>query len=398
LGPHCPDLGIVADTNERLSLVARTLGDLGIFTGVDQLENFANLKNLIPVAEMKSSVPVIEWEVGERVELPSEYVMKGARHSVADLLDRTSTSAILVIRDGKIRSENYWHTGGRDVQWISMSVAKSFVSALVGLLLQEGRIRSVTDAINDYIDVPAGSAYDGVSIRDILLMSSGARWSEDYSDPKSDARMLQYAMSGEIGDLDDFVRSMHREREPGTVCRYNSGDTQVLGLLIRKASGMSVSHYMQTRLMEPLGFEQPGYWLTDMAGNEAVFAGLNLVARDFARLGQLYCDGGVFNGQQVINAEWVRDSVHVTAPQCAEYAEPGMAPVGYGYQWWIPKEPAGSFTGIGVYNQFVFVEPKSRTVVVKLSANRVYGMSPTNEGNLEEENLALLNTIVGLDF
>lgn len=378
--------------------MGKTIGDLGIFTGVDQLENFANLKNLIPVAEMVSTRPPLPWAQGDPISLPSEYVLNGEKKSVEELLERTSTSALIIIRDGKIRFEQYWKTGGPQVQWISMSVAKSFVSALVGLLVADGAIRSIDDAISDYIEVVPGSAYDGVSIKNVLLMSTGARWSEDYSDPTSDALKLMLAMAGEGGDLDDFVRNMHKELEPGTVCRYNSGDTQVLGLLIRNASGKSVTEFMQERLMGPLGFEEAGYWLTDVAGNEAVFAGLNLVPRDFARLGQLYCDGGKFNGIQVIDPNWVKDSVRITSPQCELPADPEFPAIGYGYQWWLPTEPKGSFSAIGVYNQFVFVEPTSRTVVVKLSANRTYGSSTLNKDNLEIENLALLKCLVETEF
>lgn len=378
--------------------MTKTIADLGVFSGIDQTENFANLKNLIPVVEMKSSAPIKHWTVGEPIKLPEEYDLVGQKQSVQEILDRTSTSALVILRDGKIRYENYWRTGGPDVQWISMSVAKSFVSALIGLLVAEGKIRSIEDLITDYITVDPGSAYDGVSIKNVLLMSSGARWSEDYSDPTSDAVNLQLAMAGVTGDLDDFVRGMQKDIEPGSQCRYNSGDTQVLGLLIRNASGVSVAEYMQKKLMEPLGFEKPAYWLTDIAGNEAVFAGLNVVARDFARLGQLYCDGGMFDGVQVLDPQWVKDSVRVTAPQCDFPVEPGMPPVGYGYQWWIPKEPQGVFSAIGVYNQFVYVEPKSRTVIVKLSANQTYGLSPENKDNLEMENMALLQTLVEMDF
>lgn len=378
--------------------MTRTIRDLGIFTGVDQVENFANMKHLIPVSEMISTAPVKTWPQSEKIDLPKTCEVNGVSTSVQDILDLTSTSALLVIRDGKIRSENYWRTGGADVQWISMSVAKSFVSALIGLLVADGKIRSIEDPITDYITVTPGSAYDGVSIKNILLMSSGARWSEDYSDPNSDARNLMQAMAGEGGDLDDFVRNMHKELEPGTVCRYNSGDTQVLGLLIRSASGMSVTQFTRERLMEPLGFEMPGYWLTDVAGNEAVFAGLNLVARDFARLGQLFCDGGVFEGVQILDPEWVKNSTTVTAPQCEIPDEPGLPPIGYGYQWWVPAEPKGSFSAIGVYNQFVFVDPSTRTVIVKLSANRTYGQSASNDDNREMENMALLTTIAGMNF
>src|SRR5690625_1652750 len=146
-----------------------TFADLGLFTGISQSENFADLKNLIPVREMTPATNPRPWPLGDSIELPEHFETHDSRLEVNEVLARTATSALLVLRDGAIRYENYWNTGGRDVQWISMSVAKSFVSALVGALVDEGTIRSIDDPITDYITVPAGSAYDGVKIRDILL-------------------------------------------------------------------------------------------------------------------------------------------------------------------------------------------------------------------------------------
>ena len=190
---------------------------------------------------------------------------------------------------------------------------------------------------------------------------------------------------------------MERALEPGTVCRYNSGDTQVLGLLIRTVTGGTIAEYMQKKLVEPLGFEYPSYWLLDGSGIEAAFAGLNLTARDFARLGELYRRGGNWHGTQVIDESWVRDSTHVTADQCV-LDEPGMPATGYGYQWWLPGVDTGIFTGIGVYNQFVFVNTNTNTTIVKLSANPTYGLSPSDDDNMEGANLALLHALSNAEF
>ncbi len=377
----------------------KTILDLGLFTGVSQSEHFGNLKNLIPVREMSPSATPIAWPEGEQIALPDTYSTAEGEQSVQALLERTSTSALLIIRDGEIRHESYYGTGGRDVQWLSMSVAKSFVSALVGQLVADGRIRSIDDPISEYIEVEEGSAYDGVSIRNVLLMSSGARWSEDYSDPQSDALGLSLALGGAQGDLDSFVRGMHKELTPGSVCRYNSGDTQALGMLIRAATGGTIADYMQQVLVEPLGFEYPSYWLIDGSGIEAAFAGLNLTARDYARLGELYRRGGEWNGRQVIPAEWVRDSVRQTAPQCKLSAQEEFADIAYGYQWWLPLDTSeGAFTAIGVYNQFVYVDPTTNTTIVKLSANQRYGLSLDESDNLEGANMALLHTLATMEF
>jgi CubicO group peptidase (beta-lactamase class C family) len=272
-------------------------------------------------------------------------------------------------------------------------VAKSFVSALVGLEVEDGSIAALTDPISDYIDVAPGSAYDGVPIRDVLQMSSGARWNEDYSDRTSDVFGISAALTG--GTLAQFVGRMTPELEPGTVCRYNSGDTQALGLLVARATGRSLASYMQERLVEPLGMTAPSAWLSDGV-SEAAFAGLNMTARDFARLGELYRNGGRVGEQQLLPAQWVRDSVTVTAPHLA----PGRVMIGeqplemgYGYQWWIPTGSDGEFTAIGVYNQFVHVDPRREVTIVKLSANRRYGISDTEADNREDENLALLRAL-----
>src|SRR5690606_12305237 len=153
-------------------------------------------------------------------------------------------------------------SGGRDVPWMSMSVAKSFVSTLVGIALHEGHIKSMDDRIDSYSPVFKGSAYEGVRIKDVLQMSSGARWNEDYSNPDSDALRLGNSLSPG-GSLDHFLAKTVNELPPGTVCRYNSADTQALGVLVAAATGKSMGEYMQDKLTMPLGMEYPSYWILD---------------------------------------------------------------------------------------------------------------------------------------
>jgi CubicO group peptidase (beta-lactamase class C family) len=369
---------------------------IGLFTGVPQHENFPRLKDIAPVGHMTPSSRPEELPEGAPIALPATYTYDGVERSIEEFFADTDTAALLILQDGAVRLERYALTGGRDVQWISWSVAKSYVSALVGIAVAEGHIRDIEEPISEYVPLPVGSAYHGVAIRHVLQMSSGARWNEDYSDPGSEIHRLGAMMAG-LGSLDEFVAGMVRESEPGTVCRYNSGETQALGSLLVAATGRSITDYMQEKLCEPLGMTGPGDWLLDRAGMEMAFAGLNLTARDFARIGELYRNDGVCNGRQVVPRDWVRASVVADAP----HLQPGRPlvgdhalPFGYGYQWWLPAGDRGEFAAIGVYNQFVFVDRSRRAVIVKLSANRAYGTTNEETTNREEETVEFLRAIL----
>lgn len=372
------------------------LGELGLFTGVPQYENFARLKELFAVKEMKASKRPHPFDEGALIQLPKYYEFEGKTRELDSLISGTHTSALFVLKDGKVRFEKYWLTGGRDVQWLSMSVAKSFVSALVGIAVSEGSIKSIEEPIDRYVSSLSKSAYAGVSVKNVLQMSSGARWNEDYSNPNSEIFGLGMAMAAG-GSLDAFVPTLVNESKPGTICRYNSAETQALGMLLVAATGQSLADYMHEKLCEPLGMEFPSYWLVDSKGREMAFAGLNMAARDFAKLGQLFLDRGVWSGRQVVPADWVAASTKFDASHLAP-GKPVVSdhafPLGYGYQWWLPPGNRGEFSGIGVYNQYVYVDPSRGVVIVKLSANPAYGTSKEEETNKDYENIAGMRAIV----
>jgi CubicO group peptidase (beta-lactamase class C family) len=372
-----------------------TIAELGLFTGAPQHENFSRIKDLIVTREMAPSSKPTAWPEGDPITLPPTYSFDGQSRSTKSFLEDTDTWGLLVLIDGVVRYESYPLGGRSDVQWLSMSAAKSFVSALVGIALEEGHIATIDDPISDYVPVQAGSAYDGVSIRHLLQMSSGARWDESHSDQDSDISRLTAVMAN-LGTADDFVASAVPQTEPGTVCRYSSSETQALGALVTRATGRTLSEYMQEKLCEPLGMESPGYWAVDSAGMEMAFGGLNMTARDFARLGELYRNGGLWQGAQIIPADWVRDSVTVVAPHL-EAGQPWVGSqtvdLGYGYQWWIPAGDRGEFTAIGAYNQFIYVDRASRTTIVKLSANRRYGTTELESDNRVAETVVFLRAI-----
>jgi CubicO group peptidase (beta-lactamase class C family) len=373
------------------------LTDLRLFTGAAQHDNFCRMHELVDTRPMAPSATPRAWATGAPVDLPESLEFMGRTLSADKLLAETDTAALVVVKDGVIRHERYTLTGGPHVPWMSMSVAKSFISALVGIALDEGLIGDIEEPISKYVPVDPGSAYDGVAIRSVLQMSSGARWNEDYHDPHSDVARMGAATSGRGGSNHaSVVATMPREYPPDTVCRYNSADTQALAMLLRHATGGAVADYMRAKLVEPLGFGDPGYWIVDPAGIEMGYAGLNLTARDYAAFGELYRRGGAWNGRQVVPADWVRVSTRSTAA----HTEPGRPviagvrlPQGYGYQWWLPEGDRGDFTAIGVYNQFVYVDAASAVTIVKLSANRAYGTAPDGSTNRDGECLEYLRTI-----
>lgn len=374
---------------------AETSG-LNLFNGEPQHESFNRMGDFFPTANLAQSPTPYQFPSGPELALPETFEFHGSTRTSADFLAETDTAALLVLHEGALRSEQYWLTGGPDVQWISWSVAKSFISALIGIAIGEGHIGSVDDRADDYVPELAGSAYEGVSIRAILQMSSGARWNEDYSDPNSDVARLGAALSG-IGSLLEFVCGMEGEREAGTNCHYNSADTQVLGHMLIAATGRTITDYMQEKLCDPLGMESPGAWMVDGHGVEMAFGGLNLTARDYAKLGELYRRGGEWHGNQIVPSDWVgastsSDETHMQVGQIMVGSE--VFPFGYAYQWWVPSGGDGAFTAIGIYNQFVFVDPASGATVVKLSANHRYGLSPYEADDREGETVAFIRAVI----
>lgn len=368
---------------------------LNLYSGAPQHETFPRVKDLFPTGMMQSSSAPFEFPDGEPIELPKSYDFDGQFCSTEDFIKATDTSALLVLKDGSVRLERYLLTGGRDVQWMSFSVAKSFVSALVGIAVEDSCIQSIEDPITRYVPTLAGSAYDGVRIKDVLQMSSGARWNEDYSDPDADIHRFGAVMAGE-DSLEAFVAGMARERAPGIVCHYNSADTQALGMLLVKATGRSLTDYMEEKLCEPLGMEAAGHWLVDCQGLEMAAGGVMLTARDFAKLGELYRNKGAWSGRQIVPKAWVTASVTAEAPHLMPskvVLGDHTFPLGYGYQWWLPDGDRGEFSAIGVYNQFVYVDPSRGVVIVKLSANRAYGTSPGEATNRELETIEFLRAI-----
>lgn len=364
-----------------------------LFTGAEQYDNFPRSAELFPHSTMPAATNPQQFPRAASLNLPSGFSHQGQTYETQAFLDATDTAALLVLKDGEIVYENYWLTGGPEVNWLSMSVAKSFVSATLGIAVDEGFIKSIEQPITDYVPSLAGSAYDGVRIKDVLQMSSGARWNEDYSDPESDVmRFAEIFALG--GSLNEFTATLQRQRQPGTYNQYNSADTQALAMLISQATGRSLTDYMTEKLWLPMGPENDAYWMLDSEGVEMAFGGLNATARDYAKLGELFRLKGRRDGRQIVPEAWVHASVTPDAPHLLPGDNPNSDYVmGYGLQWWVPEGTEGAFSAIGVYNQFVFVNPTRGTVIVKLSANNAYATDDEIAGDSELATFSFFRTI-----
>jgi len=338
--------------------------------------NFRTFDAIWPISTLKASSQVYKYAKGTNLTLPENFKYKGKTYATNTFLKDSWTTGFLVIQNDSIVFEDYYLGNTAATRNISWSMAKSFISSLVGIAVEEGFIKNINQKIEEYLPELKGSGYEGVRIKDILQMSTGVRFNEDYGDFNSDIN--RWGRGFALGESqDDFAATLQREIAPGTVNHYVSINTHVLGMLLTKATGRTITDYMQEKLYEPLGMEYDGYWLIDGENMEMALGGLNLTLRDFAKIGSLYLKNGVFRGKQIVSKKWVHNSVTPDAP----HVQPSES-FGYGYQWWIPKSEVGEFMAIGIYNQNIYVNPATNTVIVKLSANPKYNDSsyvPSND-------------------
>lgn len=331
--------------------------------------NFSSMKSNFPTLTIKRSGELKAYGQQPKA-LPDSFDYKGEQRTMESFLLDSSTTALVVIKGNDITFEGYFKGTGELDPRISWSVAKSFLSAIFGVAVYDGLIPDLNQAVTDYVPELKGSGYDGVSIRNVLQMSSGVYFNEDYGDFNSDINRFGRTMALG-GSFDDFATTLTSDREQGTYMHYVSIDTHVLGMVLRAATGRSIVDYFDEKLWSKLGTEKDAIYLTDSTGEPLVLGGLNLISRDYARLGLLYRDHGVINGEQIIPAQWVEDSITPDAPHLMPgERDSADTSLGYGYQWWIPQQADGEFMALGIYGQFIYINRKADVVIVKNSADR----------------------------
>lgn len=340
---------------------------------------FRNMDDLFTTRTVAHAGPASILAQNER-PLDFDYSFGGQTYSAQQGLERTYTNAILIMKDGRIVYEAYRNNSDRTSRFMGWSATKSLVSIMVGIAVDQGLIKSIDDPIERYLPELTDGAYKGVTVRHILQMRSGVDYEEryDFANPGIAATNHINALIKNSGRFVDPARTIGRRHAPGSTFEYKTIDTAVLGLLLERVSGMSLSAFMARNLWEPIGAEADGFFIMDGApgvGREFSGAGYNATLRDFARVGQMMLDDGKANGRQIVSASWVALSTRPTE----------MVPdpqLGYGMQWWTMG--ATAYSAIGLQGQYIFIDPATRTVVVKLSY-----FPPQDEAIFEEANAFL---------
>ena len=277
-----------------------------------------------------------------------------------DYMKEQNTAGLVIVQDGKIRVERYGLGFSATGRWTSFSVAKSFTSTLVGAAIQDGFIKSLDDTVSRYIPDLRGSAYDGVSIRQLLMMTSGVRWNEDYEDPEADVAKFNNAKPTKGMDATvSYMRTLPRAHAPGTVWHYNTGETNLIGVLVSSAVGKPLARYLEEKLWHPAGMEAEATWLLGKTGHEIAGCCIQATTRDYARMGLFVLANGNVGGRQIVPADWFAQAT----VKHQEIGEPGR---GYGYQWWTYDD--GAVAAQGIFGQGIYIDP-ARKLVIATNSN-----------------------------
>jgi CubicO group peptidase (beta-lactamase class C family) len=317
--------------------------------------NFRQMEKLFPTHVVKAGGKARALPGGA----PIEEALGGAS-AVDAAMAQLNIAGLLVLQDGNVRLERYARGYGPGQRWTSFSVAKSLTSTLVGAAVKDGFIKSIDDPVVRYIPELAGSAYEGVSVRHILTMTSGVRWNEDYTDPKSDvARMFATPTPPGEDATVAYLKTLPREAAPGTKWVYKTGETNLIGVLVRRATGRTLAGYLSEKIWRPYGMEAEAFWQIDETGQEVAGCCLSMTLRDYGRVGQFILEGGKAGGKAVVPAWWVAEATR-------KQADIGAPDRGYGFQWWTG--PEGTFDAVGIFGQMIHIDSKRRLVVVASSA------------------------------
>jgi CubicO group peptidase (beta-lactamase class C family) len=306
--------------------------------------------------------PVGEWK--------TDYTFHNSRYSLDDHFKRNFVTGFLVLHNDQIIVEKYFHEADRTSRFVSQSLSKSIVSILVGAAVEEGTIKSVEDPVTKYLPYLSESGYRNATVKNLLQMSTGVDYSENYKDPKSGAALIGAALLTGSPSFEKYAQSIRPTKTPpGTRFEYQSINTQVLGLLLEKVTGKRLNIYAQEKLWSKIGAESDAFFYESKdQPNTCAFACFNATVRDYARVGLMMLQGGALGEQRVVSNKWVRDS---TRPNAA-YLEPkqGGSEGGYGYayQWWVPPGRDGVFMGLGIYGQCIYINPARHVVIVQTSA------------------------------
>lgn len=325
----------------------------------EQLARYPAMEKVYKGQTIKKGTKVLELPAGAPINPKVTY--KGKSQTVEAFMKQYRFTGVIVVKDGKILLEKYALGEKPTDRWTTFSVAKSMTSTLIGAAIKDKWITSEYDPITKYLPELKGSAYDGVSLREVMTMTSGAKWNEDYTDPKSDVVLSSIGKyDNETNPLILYMAKLKREAEPGTKFVYKTGETDLAGLALARAlAGKTLAQYASEKIWAPFGMEQDGFWVTDLAGQERGGCCMSMTLRDYARMGLFMLGGGVVNGKSILPDGWVDRATTNQLPKSAK-DEKGK-PQSYGYFWWTETPP--NYRASGIFGQGINIYPDDHLVI-----------------------------------
>jgi CubicO group peptidase (beta-lactamase class C family) len=364
--------------------------DFLLLSPTAQAYAYRNVDRIFATRPIRRGGKVLELQRGK--EVSPRYQADGKMHGVDEYIDRANIAGLLVIKEDKIVLERYALGLQENVRWSSMSTIKSLTSTLVGAALQAGAVASLDDTVSKYIPGLRGCAYDAVTVRNLITMSSGVRWSEDYTDRGSDVNRYSKSLGDKVpGGVLALMRSLKAEHKPGSCFNYNTGDSYVLGSLISAATGKTLADYMSETIWSRLGMEFDAFYTLESEGGQEIGGSrAGIALRDFGRFGVFLLRNGIVNNKPVLPFDWIEKAGGAFFDLDPETNRYGAT--GYGYGWWI--DPDGSMVALGFAGQSLYVNRKDKVIMVTLSCQPQPPFSASYTVDLKAEPHAFKNAVL----
>ena len=320
-----------------------------------KIEGFKNIRELLPTRIINKSDYPLSLSYGLDDFSDISYRYKNNTYTIQDYINKFKVGGLIILRNGKILHEEYNFGNNQESRWISFSVTKSVTSMLLGAAIKDGFIKNVEESVVTYLPHLINSSYKDVTIKQVLHMSSGIKWNEDYTDPYSDVSLASGLNSLE---LYSYLNKLGKSSNPGEKFNYNTGEANLIGGIVRSAIGNNLSTYLEQKIWKPFGMEHDAYWVLD--NNYSLELGgccINATLRDYSRIGLFAMNKGITReGIAVLPTNWIDESTN-----------PSNNLKYYGYQWWLDGPEYESFYADGIFGQFIWIDPSSKMVVAMQS-------------------------------